>query len=145
MKRKASGSISKGSNSHKDLSSDTMLIELVFPFNSPSLNRMQKQRYMDARMKDKIKSEMIKQIKEKYGIPFPRAKGDVTIEYTRIGKRILDHVNAVGSLKWWEDRLVELEICPNDRPVDDGGCMNMPIVHQIKGEPGTILRVFVQA
>lgn len=105
---------------------------------------MQKQRHMDARMKSKIKGHMIDQLKEKYGIPFPRAKGPVTIEYTRIGKRVLDHVNAVGSLKWWEDRLVELEICPNDRPVDDGGCMNMPIVNQVKGEPGTILRVFVQ-
>ena len=106
---------------------------------------MQKQRHMDARMKSKIKTHMISQLKEKYGIPFPRAKGNVTIEYTRSGKRVLDHVNAVGSLKWWEDRLVELEICPNDRPVDDGGCMHMPIVNQIKGEPGTILRVLVQA
>lgn len=81
-------------------------------------------------------------LKEKYGYNFPRIKDRILVYYVRHGQ-ICDIDGLYSSSKWLMDTLVNLEIIPDDRPVEKkGGIVVDMFAKQLKGSPKTELYFF---
>lgn len=100
--------------------SATPIFSLELPYNLPTSNNQNKRKHKDVLVKEKLKNDVFKILKDKYGYDFPRIKEPILVHYIRTGA-ICDFDGLYSSAKWLMDCLVNLEIIPDDRPIQKKG------------------------
>ena len=89
--------------------------------------------------KKRVHDVVFAALKEKYGYNFPRITERILVYYVHHGQ-ICGKDGLYSSSKWLMDTLVNLEIIPDDRPVEKkGGIVVDMFAKQFKGTPKTEL------
>jgi len=117
----------------------TPIFSLEIALNLPTSNDQNKRKHLDVAAKKRVHDVVFAALKEKYGYNFPRITERILVYYVRHGQ-ICDKDGLYSSSKWLMDTLVNLEIIPDDRPVEKkGGIVVDMFAHQFKGSPKTEL------
>ena len=117
----------------------TPIFSLEIALNLPTSNDQNKRKHLDVAAKKRVHDVVFAALKEKYGYNFPRIKERILVYYVRHGQ-ICDKDGLYSSSKWLMDTLVNLEIIPDDRPVEKkGGIVVDMFAKQFKGSPKTEL------
>ena len=117
----------------------TPIFSLEIALNLPTSNDQNKRKHLDVAAKKRVHDVVFAALKEKYGYNFPRITERILVYYVRHGQ-ICDKDGLYSSSKWLMDTLVNLEIIPDDRPVEKkGGIVVDMFAKQFKGTPKTEL------